>query len=380
MIKKIQEKTGRAWLEINLTNLRHNAQQLQKLMPQGCELMGIVKANAYGHGVKEISKELSRIGIRSFGVATIDEGIAMRKQGIRGDILILGYTDISRTEQLHRYQLIQTVIDYDYACRLNRAAKKAIPVHIKIDTGMHRIGIRAEDEGLVQEIFLLDKLKIEGIFTHLCVADSRRETDISYTKRQIASFYTLLSQLKQLGITLPKIHIQSTYGLLNYPELQCDYARIGIALYGCLSSDKDETRMQPKLKPVMELKSRIALIRDITEGEEVGYGRGYMASRYCKIALLPIGYADGLPRSLSGENARVLIHGQQVPIIGRICMDQLMIDITDVPEVVPGDIVTLIGQDEVDEISAVEVAVQAGSITNELLSRLGSRLERIYIK
>lgn len=137
--------------------------------------------------------------------------------------------------------------------------------------------------------------------------------------------------------------------------------------------------MQPKLKPVIALKSRIALIRDITEGEEVGYGRGYKASRYCKIALIPIGYADGLPRSLSGENARVLLHGQQVPMIGRICMDQLMIDITDVPEVVPGDIVTLIGQDGVDEISAAEVATQAGSITNELLSRLGARLERIYI-
>ena len=271
------------------------------------------------------------------------------------------------------------MIDYDYACRLKATARKPLLVHIKIDTGMHRIGIRAEDTRRVLEIFHMDKLKICGIFTHLCVADSRSNPDIDYTQSQIASFYRLLEQLGKQGITLPKIHIQSTYGLLNYPELQCDYARIGIALYGCLSSDKDVTKEQPLLKSVMELKSRIALIRDIAEGEEVGYGRGFTANRYCRIALLPIGYADGLPRSLSGENAKVLLHGQQVPMIGRICMDQLMIDITDVVEAVPGDIVTLVGQERMDEITAMEVAAKAGSITNELLSRLGTRLERIYI-
>lgn len=383
MIKRratsVEKMTSRAWLEINLANLRHNAVQLQKLMPQGCELMGIVKANAYGHGAKEISKELTSLGIKSFGVATIDEGIALRKHGIRGEILVLGYTDINRSGQLIRYRLTQTVIDYDYACHLNEALRKPLRVHIKVDTGMHRIGIRAEDVQQVQEIFQMNKLKIRGMFTHLCVADSHSEADIDYTQKQIASFYNLLDQLRQQGITLPKIHIQSTYGLLNYPELQCDYARIGIALYGCLSSDLDVTKEQPGLKPVMELKSRIALIRDIAEGEEVGYGRGFTAPRYCKIALLPIGYADGLPRALSGENAKVLLHGQQAPIIGRICMDQLMIDITDVPEVVPGDIVTLIGQEGKDEISAMEVAAEAGSITNELLSRLSTRLERIYI-
>ncbi len=374
-----RELPGRAWLEINLANLRHNAIQLQKLMPQGSELMGIIKANAYGHGAKEVSKELSSIGVKSFGVATIDEGIALRKQGLKGEILVLGYTDIKRSKELIHYRLTQTVIDYDYACRLNRMARKPIQVHVKIDTGMHRIGIRAEEAEQVQEIFHMNMLRVCGIFTHLCVADSRNESDIAYTQKQIASFYNLLEQLKQQGVILPKIHIQSSYGLLNYPELQCDYARIGIALYGCLSSGKDVTKEQPRLKPVMELKSRIALIRDVAEGEEVGYGRDFTALRNCKIALLPIGYADGLPRSLSGENAKVLLHGQQAPMIGRICMDQLMIDITDVPEVVPGDIVTIIGQEGKDEISAMDIAAEAGSITNELLSRLGTRLERIYL-
>lgn len=374
-----KEKTGRAWLEINRFNLQHNVLELKKIMPKNCELMGIVKANAYGHGAKEIAESLAEMGISTFGVATIDEGIALRKQGLKGDILILGYTDIQRARQLARYRLTQTLIDYEYAIRLNSHANKPIQVHVKIDSGMNRVGIMACEPDKVAQIFRLKNLQISGIFTHLCCSDSLRREDIRYTEEQISTFYSLLSALEDRGITLPKIHIQSSYGLLNYPELRCDYARIGIALYGTLSTFDSGTRVRPNLLPVLSLKARVALIKEIRRGESVSYGRTFTALRDSRIALLPIGYADGLPRTLSCENGRVLIHGQQAPIIGRICMDQLLVDITDLSEVIPGDIATLIGPDGRDEIMAEEVAMNAGTITNELLSRLGSRLERIYL-
>lgn len=378
--KKVEkEKTGRAWLEINRLNLQHNVLELMKIMPKNCELMGIVKANAYGHGAKEIAESLAEMGIGTFGVATIDEGIALRKQGIKGDILILGYTDIQRARQLVRYRLTQTLIDYEYAIRLNSHANKPIQVHIKIDSGMNRVGIMAREPEKVTQIFRLKNLQISGIFTHLCCSDSLRREDIRYTEEQISTFYSLLSALEDRGITLPKIHIQSSYGLLNYPELRCDYARIGIALYGTLSTLDSGTRVRPNLLPVLSLKARVALIKEIKRGESVSYGRTFTALRDSRMALLPIGYADGLPRTLSCENGRVLIHGQQAPIVGRICMDQLLVDITDLPEVIPGDIATLIGPDGRDEIMAEEVAMNAGTITNELFSRLGSRLERVYL-
>jgi serine/alanine racemase len=188
----------------------------------------------------------------------------------------------------------------------------------------------------------------------------------------------LLGQLKQYQIALPKIHIQSSYGILNYPELHCSYARIGIALYGVLSSPGNKTKIQPELRPVLSLKARVVLIRQITAGESVGYGRAFSASRNTRIAVLSIGYADGVPRSLAYGRGEVLIHGCRAPIIGRICMDQFMIDITGIHDVKRGDIATLIGEDGSEIVTAEEVAAASETITNELLSRLGSRLERVY--
>ncbi len=368
----------RAWLEIDMDHLNHNVKMLRQLMPRGCEMMAVVKANAYGHGAKEISKNLNQMGITSFAVATIDEGIELRKAGVRGDILILGYTDINRIRELIKYRLIQTILDHEYALRINERSREALRVHIKIDTGMHRIGLPASDRKELMELFRLEKLNVEGMYTHLCVCDSDKAEDIQFTRKQIHDFSELCDLLEDRGIKIPKRHIQSSYGLLNYPEVSCDYARIGIALYGSLSSWGDKTNLQPDLLPVLSLKTKIVLIREINQGETVSYGRCFHAERNSRLAVLPIGYADGFPRTLSCEAGNVLLHGQQVPIVGRICMDQLLIDITDVPEVACGDIVTLIGQDGLDEISAAEVAVRSGSIANELLSRLGGRLERVY--
>jgi serine/alanine racemase len=372
------KRTDRSWIEINLHNLQYNARVLQDLMGSDCELMAVVKANAYGHGAIQVAKCMNEIGVKAFAVATINEGIALRKSGIQGDILVLGYTDITRADQLNHYRLIQTVIDYDYAIMLN-SNNKPVQVHIKIDTGMHRLGICVEDIDKIAEVFRLKGLKISGIFTHLCVADSLDTEAVNYTTMQINDFNRLLNQLEGRGITLPKVHIQSSYGILNYPELRCDYARIGIALYGSLSTSGDRTKLQTQLRPVLALKARVAMTREIAAGEGASYGRDFHVKKNSRVAVLPIGYADGLPRSLSDGSGSVLLHGLRVPIIGRICMDQLLIDVTDIGEVKQGDVATLIGVDGEEEILATDVAKSAGSITNELFSRLGARIERIYI-
>ncbi|GMQ60005.1 serine racemase VanT catalytic subunit [Vallitalea sediminicola] len=376
--QKIIKNKDRAWIEVSLDNLKHNIMTLQGIIPDKSEIMAVVKADAYGHGAVKVASYLNEIGIKSFAVATIDEGILLRRKGIKGDILILGYTDPSRVRHLRRYRLTQTIIDYEYAKRLNEY-KHPIKVHIKIDTGMHRMGENASKVDKIIKIFQFENLEIFGIYTHLCVADSKDREDIIFTKSQIESFYSLLGNLEKNNIVLPKVHIQSSYGLLNYPELHCDYVRLGIAIYGAIDSVRDKTKIQPDLYPVLSLKTKVALIREIVAGESVSYGRTFIADKNCRIAVIPIGYADGFPRNLSCECCSVLLHGYRVPIIGKICMDQLIIDITNVPDVKQGDIVTLIGVDGIEKIYATEVANKSKSIANEILSRLSYRVKKIYI-
>lgn len=368
---------GRAWLEINLNNLKHNKEVLEENLYKGCNLMAVVKANAYGHGAIKVASYLNTIGVNSFAVATIDEGIELRKNGVIGEILILGYTNKERFHDLVDFDLIQTVIDYDYGMLLN-SANRNLKVHIKIDTGMHRLGEKVDEVDKISSLFQLENLKVCGIYTHLCVAESSYKDDICFTNQQVEAFYKLLKKLELTGITLPKTHIQSSYGVLNYPNIKGDYARIGIALYGTISSHLDETKLKVDLKPVLSLKARVALVRELYYGESLGYGLTYTACSNRRIAILPIGYADGLPRNLSGTNSYCLLQGRKAPIIGRICMDQLVIDVTDIGEVKVGDIVTLIGKDGNYEITALEVAANSNTITNELLSRLGTRLARTY--
>lgn len=375
------KKMCRSWIEINLENLNYNVQVLSNIMPDDCKMMAVVKANAYGHGAVIVSKYLNTIGVKDFAVATIDEAIELRQNRVEGNILILGYTDVTRVKELVQYDLIQTVIDYDYGCRLHEILKnhnKSIEVHIKIDTGMHRLGIDAKDMDKIAKIFKLSNLKVSGIFTHLCVADSLSDDEVCYTKGQIDCFYHVLNLLKEKGITLPKIHIQSSYGLLNYPELKCDYARIGIALYGSLSTEGDMTKVKPDLRPVLSLKSKVAMIKKVRAGEAIGYGRDFQLEKNSLIAILPIGYADGIPRNLSNGLSSVLLNGVRAPIIGRICMDQLLIDITHIPNVKVGDIATIIGEDKEDRILAASIAKNAGTITNEIFSCIGSRIDRVY--
>lgn len=335
----------------------------------GCAILGI--DNLTVGRIDEI--ELS---ISSFAVATIDEGIRLRKYGISSEILILGYTAPSRAKELCKYELTQTLIDYRYSLLLNKQGYD-INAHIKIDTGMHRLGFSTEDKDKILAAFSLKHIKVAGIFTHLCAADSLEENDVAFTNKQIGSFYKVLDWLKSSGLNIPKAHIQSSYGLLNYPELECDYIRVGVALYGVLSSTNDKAKLELDLRPVLSLKAKVVLIRKIKQGESVGYSRAFTATRDSLIAILPIGYADGFPRNLSCGNSYALIGGRQAPIVGKICMDQLAVDVTDIPNVKTGSIATLIGKDGKEEITAPMVAESAESITNELLSRMGHRLNII---
>ena len=366
----------RAWIELDRNSLRENVRSLKSLLPPGCELMPVVKANAYGHGAVLISKELNRLGIRSFCTATVSEGIELRRGGIKGEILILGYTHPEQFPMLEKYSLTQSVIDLSYARLLNSYGGK-IRVHIKIDTGMHRLGERAERTEAIRHIFRLDHLVIKGIFTHLCADETNAGPDRGYTLKQVHAFFAVLTDLKKHGCGFGKVHLLASYGLINYPEYAEDYVRIGIALYGVLSSRTDMEKCPVRLSPVLSVKARVAVIKDLYAGEAAGYGLQYVAENDRKIAVLSIGYADGIPRSLSCGNGQVLIHGAAAPVVGRICMDQMLADITDIPDVKTGDIAVIIGKSGQKEITAYDLAEESGTIANEVLSRLGGRLNRI---
>lgn len=366
-------ETDRAWVEINLGNLKWNVEEIKKLLPKGCRFMAVVKDNAYGHGDVVVSKYLYGMGVKNFAVATLDEGIHLRQNGVKGKILILGYTSPENAAYLSRYHLIQTVVDESYARQLN---EQGIPVkvHIKVDTGMHRLGEDYKNTDKIAGIFDYPNLEVAGIYSHLCISDGRDEKAVSYTENQIENFESVLDIIREEGHKGIKTHLQSSYGTVNYPKLQCSYVRMGIMMYGCLSTLGDEIESDVELKGVLSLKAKVSLVRKLKEGECIGYGCTFQAPRDMLVAAVTIGYGDGYPRNLSGQKADVLVKGRRAKIIGRICMDQLTIDITDIEGVRPGDVVTLIGRDGDESITAEEVADIGGTITNELLCRMGSRL------
>ena len=256
----------RAWIALNLEHLRHNVAALQALLPPGCRLMPVVKANAYGHGAVPIAQALSRLGIRSFCVATAEEGAELRRHHIPGDILILGFTPVEELSLVRRYDLIQTVVDWDYARQLSRLGAP-IRVHVAVDTGMHRLGERWENLERIWAIFSMEHLQVEGMFTHLCADDTDKPQDRAFTAAQARAFELVVRQLHERGIRPPKIHLLGSYGLLNYPFLGGDYARVGMALYGVLSTGEDTRRWGAQLRPVLSLHARLSTLRTLYPGE-----------------------------------------------------------------------------------------------------------------
>ena len=377
MEKEFKLAKNQAWIEINLENLEHNIKEIQKIISKKTKIMAVVKANAYGHGAVLISKKLNEIGIFNFAVSSLKEGIELRENGILGNILIFGFTDYKNLEDVIKYDLIQTIIDYDYAKRIEKLdLSQKLKVHLKINTGMNRIGENYQNIEKIKEIFAIKNIEILGVFTHLAVSDSQTLEDINFTKSQINHFYQVINTLKSAGYSNFSSHIQSSYGILNYPELNLDYVRIGIIMYGVHSEKNIKTKVNINLKPVLTLKAKISSIHELDVNESISYGRTYITTSKIKVATVSIGYADGYPRSLSSKGI-VLVNGKRRPILGRICMDQLIIDVTNM-SIQVGDIVTLIGEDQ--DIKAEYVSYLANTISNELLSRLGNRLERIIKK
>ena len=370
-------QNGRAWRELDLDALRHNARVLQAQLAPGCKLMAVVKADAYGHGAVPVARALRREGIRNWAVACIAEAVILRKAGIRGTVLILGYTPPSEARRLARWRLTQTVLDADYARALSAQGRR-LHVHLSIDTGMHRFGMPAEDTETIKSVFGLPNLVVDGTFSHLCVPDSLAPSDVAFTLGQVDAFYSAAETLKTAGYRPGMLHLQASYAIWNLPPQPCDFARVGIALYGVRSDCLPVQRVMD-LRPVLSLKARVAAVRRLETGECVGYGLSYQTERPTTLAVVSIGYADGLPRNLALCGAQTLIHGQRAPIVGRLCMDQMFVDVTDIPGVQSGDVVTLIGRDGAAMITAEQVAECCGTITNELLARLGHRLGTVLM-
>ncbi len=367
---------NRAWIEINLDNLKHNIDEIKKVIHGSTKIMAVVKANAYGHGMIPIAKKLKELGIEDFAVATLSEAITLRENDITGNILILGYTSLKDIEYVIKYDLIQTVVDYEYAKQIEALnLSKPLNAHIKINTGMNRIGEKFDHVNNLKEMYQMDCLNVLGTFSHLCVADSLSETDIDFTKKQVDNFNKCIASLKDLGINPGKLHIQASYGILNYSDIELDFVRPGIIMYGVFGSVGDKVNVKIDLRPVLSLKARVTEVKEIEPNESVSYGRTFIADKKCKIATISIGY--GYPRCLSGKDVPVLINNNLVPIIGRICMDQLVVNVSNIDDVHPGDIVTLIGENPL--ISAEQIALYADTISYEILCSLGARLPIIEI-
>lgn len=370
----------RAWIEINIKNLKNNINEIKSLISEQCKIMAVIKANAYGHGIINIAKRLNQIGIQDFAVATLSEAIELRKNNIQGNILILGYTNPEDIKNIKIYNLIQTIVDYEYAKKIDKILQEKnqkINVHIKINTGMNRIGESYENIDKIIEIFKLKHINILGMYTHFSSADSLDKDDIEFSENQMNNFYNCIEKLKLLGYNPGKIHIQNSYGILNYQGLKCDYVRPGIIMYGVYGNKEHNAKIELNIKPVLELKARITSVKYLPKGQTVSYGRTYISDNKIKIATVSIGYGDGYPRCLSGKGIKVAVNGKYAEIIGKICMDQLIIDVTDIDNIKEGDIVTLIGNDK--DICAEEIAAKADTITYELLCGLGQRLERIEL-
>ncbi len=378
---------GRAWIELDRTALASNLTLLRSQLPKGCELMPAVKANAYGHGACLIARELNRLGVQAFCVACADEGAALREAGVTGMILILGYTHPDQFPVLERCRLTQTIVDESYALLLQEYGERhkkdpagtVFSVHLGLDTGMHRLGVPWEHLDQILAIFRMNRLRIDGIFTHLCASDLKTPEADALTRAQIGAFYQTLNALYQAGIPKVRHHLLSSYGALRYPAYGADYARIGIALYGTLSTKEDLEHCPLPLTPVLSLKARVASVRPIHRGETAGYDLAYTADCDRLVATLSIGYADGLPRALSCGVGYVLLHGRRAPILGKICMDQTLADVTGIPQTRPGDQAVLIGISGREQITVCDLAARAGTISNEILSRLGERLQRVLI-
>lgn len=367
------------WAEVNLDKLEHNIREIKKVCGDK-KIMAVIKADAYGHGALNIAPVLLENGADSFAVAVLSEAIELRRAGIDCPILILGFTPPSFIDDIIKYDIDQTVFSYDFAKSLSECAKrknKIAKIHIAMDTGMGRIGYLPNEESIdeIIKISELPNLKIMGAFSHFSTAD---EMDKTYTNMQVERFNWFLNELKKREVCIGKTHIYNSAAIIDLQEGLGDQVRPGIILYGYYPSNEVNKDII-SLKPVMSLKTNVINIKKLKKGEYVGYGRKFVTKEDTMIATLPVGYADGYSRLLTGK-AKVLVKGQFAPVVGNICMDQCMIDVSHIENVNVGEEVTLIGEDGGNSITAEELANLIGTISYEILCVLGKRVPRVYIK
>ncbi len=367
-----------SWININLDSLYNNLQEIKFLFPAGIYVIAVVKADAYGHGILPVARFLESKAVNYLGVASLDEAIFLRENGIRSPILVMGPVAPKDISLAQFYNITLTVTDENLAKELRRyvvnSSDSNLKVHIKIDTGMHRLGLSlASAEEVITSLFV-SGVELEGVYTHLASAD----TDPKFTLQQITRFSGLVRRLKSKGIEFPLVHISNSAGLVYRRAFEgmANAVRPGLALYGAYASA--DLRDLIRLEPVLSLHSRIILIRELRPGEGLGYNHTYIADRPRKIAILPIGYGDGYPRALSNRGY-VLIRERRCPIVGRVCMDQLFVDVSELEDVNVGDEAVLIGRQGREEIRVEEIASWCNTIAYELLCQLGRRLPRRYV-
>ncbi len=366
------------WLEIDLGAIGRNTQLVKEIVGPDVRVLVSLKADAYGHGAQRVARTVLRNGATWLGVATLSEAVPLREAGIDAPILIFGYAANWQAREVVRHDLRATIYSLETARMLSRAATdlgRDVRVHVKIDTGMARLGLRSEDvTGIIaffEELRELPGLHVEGVFTHFATADS---TDQSYARRQLARFHTVLRALDVRGLRPPLVHAANSAALLTIPEARFDLVRPGVAVYGLHPSD--EVRLPDAFRPALAFKTQAAQVKDIPVGEGISYGATYITATPTRIAVLPVGYADGFRRAPANWG-EVLIRGQRAPLVGRVCMDQCMIDVTHVPGVRTGDEVVLIGRQGDDELAADAVARRLGTISYEVVAELLARVPRV---
>lgn len=376
----------RTWAEISLNAIEHNYNVIRNKVADDTKVCCVIKADGYGHGAVELSQIYEKLGADFFAVSNIDEGIEIRKSGSKLPIVILGYTPVSEAENLAEYDISQAVFSLEYAKELSEKCVEEdciCKMHIKVDSGMSRIGFMCQefprDEYSIEEICeacCLPNLEVEGLFTHFCVSDEDAEGR-EFTNKQYENFIHVRDSLKKRGVDISVVHCSNSGAIEDYPETCCDMVRAGIILYGLAPSSKLADRLD--LVPAMTLKTVVAFVKEVQKGATISYGRTFTADRKMKIATVPIGYADGFIRQ-NVRDGYMMVNGKKAKIVGRICMDQTMLDVTDIEDVKTGDEVVVFGTGENGEPTADSLAENTGTINYETVCLVGKRVPRIYIK
>jgi alanine racemase len=361
------------WAEIDLSAIAHNMEQIKSATTGNAKICAVVKADGYGHGAVAVAGTVLQAGADQLAVAIVNEAVELRRAGFQVPILVLGYTPNCQAELIVEYNITQTLFSLDSAQALSAAAVAAgknVKVHIKIDTGMSRVGIGPQEAGqFAAAVAALPGIEIEGVYSHFADADS---SDKKFTYEQYKRFLEGVESIEGQGISIPIRHIANSAALLDLPQMHLDMVRPGIILYGLWPSEEVQKKLV--LRPAMRLKAQVGFVKDVPSKVSISYGRTYFTAQTSRIATLPVGYADGWSRLLANK-AEVIVKGQRAPLVGRVCMDQCMIDVSHIPNVVIGDEVLLFGG---ADLPVEEVAAQMGTINYEIVCMVGKRVPRFY--